>query len=379
MKKLLLMISALLCTGALAFADETADEVVTTEQLPIKVGTYNCTAEIIDPQAGEDVGQNGLPVKVILSSQWASMGLWKVSFSVAEYPKYKVVLREKPADGLLQLCYRNEAGGSQGGIYVPWETSESMLSEVSEDGKTLTGEFDIDALGDDTEILAFFLQNRTGDSFSGIVEGVYLMNEDEEWVPTPGLGTATSIYNTGSTQAVGGSYDDNGNIWDAFVKFNAVNDYLGTYEGTVDEGTYHEVTFYTAEPLPEGMAVMCQNIGYDWNSGNWTFDMVDCQVEGLGTTELKVKIPRSYNSLFVSYYGAAENVPVTVRFTKIVRKVLKGSIATGIDDGAYAAAVTAAERFDAAGARIAQPVKGLNIVRETLSDGTVRTKKVMVR
>ena len=70
---------------------------------------------------------------------------------------------------------------------------------------------------------------------------------------------------------------------------------------------------------------------------------------------------------------------MTVRFTKIVRKVLKGSIATGIDGGAYAAAVTAAERFDAAGARIAQPVKGLNIVRETLSDGTVRTKKVMVR
>lgn len=154
---------------------------------------------------------------------------------------------------------------------------------------------------------------------------VYLMNEDEEWIETPGLGSSISLWNSGSTYAVSGSYDDDGNIWDAYVKFNAVNDYLGTYSGTVEEGTYHKVTFYTEEPLPDGFVPVCMNIGLDWNTWQWTFENLPYTVEGQGTNALSVNIPLSYNSLYISYMGPEENLPCQVRFTKVVREVYEAT------------------------------------------------------
>jgi len=198
-----------------------------------------------------------------------------------------------------------------------------------------------------------------------IVKDVCLMNEDEEWVHTPGIGyAASSLWNEGSTFKVGGSYDENGNIWDAYVQYNAANDYLGTYSCTVEEGTYHAFTFYTEEPLPEGLAAMTMNIGLDWNTWQWTFDNVENITEGYGTNALTVKVPRTCNSVYVSYVGAEESLPVTVRFTKITHEVFEGTldIPTGITEVNTAVAPAAGAVYDMRGRRVAQPQKGLYIV-----------------
>ena len=359
-----------------------ANGMLSRERLPIVANAYNDDAKIIDPDPAAEVGENGLPVKVTLSSQWQAMGLWNEAFSVAEYPMYKIVLREKPADGLIQLCYRNESGGSQGGVYVPWESNPEIGVEVSEDGTTIIGEFNIDELGDDTEILAFFMQNRTGDEYSGVIEGVYLMNEEEEWIPTPGLGSATSIWNTGTTLPIGGSYDEDGNIWDAYVDFYSTNSAVGYYSGTVDEGTYHKVTFYTEEPLPASIMAMAYNLSFDEN-WNMSFDFVETQLEGFGTTELSVLIPRSYQYMTLQYFGQEElTEPIRVRIKKIVREVYEGSLEElSIKDSTRDdnATVTAVTFYGVNGMQSAKPVKGVNILRETLSNGTVRTRKVLVK
>ena len=193
------------------------------------------------------------------------------------------------------------------------------------------------------------------------------------------IGAIADGWNAGTILPVGGSYDDDGNIWDAIVEFNAANDYLGTYSGTVEEGTYHKVTFYTEEPMPEGVAAMVMNIGLNWDTWEWTFDPVENEQEGYGTTALTVTIPSSYNSLYVGYYGDESLLPLRVRFTKIVREVFEKEIPTAIE-GTQAdatAKVVRVEFFNAAGAKLAQPTKGMTIVRETLSDGTMRSKKVM--
>ncbi len=296
------------------------------ERLPITVGS-NGKAELIDPNPGEEQGANGLPVGVNLPGSWGSMGLWNVPFNAAEYPMFKVVLREKPEN--VQFFYRThvldaEGGSTEATVYVPWATSEDGLVELSEDGLTLTGEFDTDALGD-VNIEAIALQNTGGSAVKVVVMNVYLMNEDEEWIETPGLGSSISLWNSGSTYPVTGSYDENGNIWDAFVKFNASGDYVGTYSGTVAEGTYHKVTFYTEEPLPAGFVPFVMNIGLDWNTWQWTFENLPYTVEGVGTNALTVKIPLSYNSLYVAYYGDEAALPIQARFTKIVREVYEAT------------------------------------------------------
>lgn len=350
-------------------------------QLPIQVGTYGSQAEIIDPNPGMEQGENGLPAKVILNSQWQDVKLWKTDFDVTEYPGYKIVLAEAINPDDIQMFYRTESHGSSGGIYVPWQTSENMLCEVSEDGCVMTGEFDIDQLDGDNTVLRFALQNRLGNNVAMTIMGVYLIDEDGEEVPTEGL-TADG-WNAGTILPVGGSYDDDGNIWDAYVKYNAVNDYLGTYSVSPEEGTYSAITFYTEEPLPAGMTVVTQNIGYDWNTGDWTFDQVERLVEGEGTTALTVKIPRACSSVYVAYYGEEENLPITVRYTKIIRETFEGvlDIPTAIEqvNGNATATVVSQQLFNAAGAQLSAPAKGVNIVRQQMSDGTVRSKKVILK
>lgn len=353
--------------------------IISREQLPIKVGSYGSSAEIIDPNPSMEQGENGLPIRVNIPGNWGDVKLWKETFSAADFVGYKIELAEKPNDGDLQIYYRTSTHGSEGGVYVPWETNEGNLCEVSEDGTVMTGEFDLDKLEDDIDVLRFALQNRTGNQVSVVIKNVWLLSEEGEYVETEGL-TADG-WNAATFVAVGGSYDENGNIWDAYVKYNAVNDYLGSYSGTVDEGTHHRVTFYTAEPLPEAIHPVCMNISMDadWN---WVFEDVPFDAEGAGTTELVVTVPKSYSNLYLRYEGDADVLPVTVRYTKIVRDVIEGEyIPTAIQGVQTDSNVTVARRqyYNASGVELSQPVRGINIVRETMSNGTVRSRKVVVR
>ena len=307
---------------------------IARETLPVKVGG---SAVMEDPNPGEEMGENGLPIGVNLPGSWGGYGLWKEPFSAAEYPAFKVVLREKPTD--VQFFYRTHVPDADGGnveqtVYVPWETNEEKDIEVSEDGTTLTGWFDIDALGS-SDVEAIALQNTGGSAVKVVVMQVYLMNEDEEWIETPGLGSSISIWNTGSTFPVSGSYDENGNLYDAYVTFKATNDYVGAYGAAVEEGTYHVVTFYTEEPMPEGLTAAAVKTSLDWNTWQWIYDPVAYEVEKKADNAVAVKLLTDYSpyeffgssfgGLQLMYTGDEEALPLKIRVTKIVREIYEAT------------------------------------------------------
>ena len=348
------------------------------EQLPVKADAYGDDAKVIDPNPGMDAGANGLPVRVTYGSQWQDVKLWQETFSAAEYPACRIILDARPTEGTLQFYYRTAAHGSSGGVYVPTEDEESMTITETENGVVYEIEFDLDELGEDLEITRLALQSRVGDAVSTIIKNVYLMNEDEEWIETAGL-TADG-WNPAKMLAVGGSYDADGNIWDAYVDFYSSNSSMGSYSGTVAENTYHKVTFTTEEPLPEGFMPVAYNLSWDSN-WNMQIDYPESTYEGQGTNVLSILIPRSYQYLVVQNFSLKTEEPVRIHFKKIVREVYEGLIPTaikGVSDNA-SATVKSVQYFDAAGVQLTQPTKGMVIVRETLSNGSVRAKKVMIK
>jgi hypothetical protein len=336
------------------------------EQMPV-IASYG--AKVVDPHPAESVNPNGLPVRVTLPGSWGAIKIWLDSIDVATYPSYKIVLRDKPATGTIQMFYRNRTQGNSGGVYVPWATDSALLSNLSEDGKTLTGDFSTDALEGDNMVLAFCLQNMTSSSVNFVVDSVLLINEDGEEIPTSGL-SSSGIWNGGTTTPLGGSYDENGNIYDAFVTWSSTYGWEGSYSGTVAENTYHRFTFYTDTPLPDSVQVICFDGSYS---------AINVIENGKGTTTYSVDIPSSY-SMFALQYKGSTGLPFTVRFNKIIREVFEGSIATSIKQTEQSSeSVTKTQIFNASGIRLTAPARGLNIIRQTLSDGSVRTKKVMIK
>ena len=342
------------------------------ENLPVKAGGH---ATLDDPYPSEEQGENGLPIGVNLPGSWGGMGLWKEAFSAAEYPAFKVVLRERPTD--VQFFYRTHVPDAEGGnveqtVYVPWETNEEMDVELSEDGTTLTGWFDIDALGS-SDVEAIALQNTGGSAVKVIVMQVYLMNEDEEWIETPGLGSSISIWNTGSTFAVGGSRDENGDLFDAYVNLNQQFDGVGYYTGEVAEGTYHKITFYSDEPMPKTLIPVCQEVS--WNADySLNFQTKPSVVEQNSENSISIIVNQSYQGLeffgmsfgggiYLSYVGTD---PMRIRITKVVREIYEGEvdIPTGIKEMTVnsEASTKTDQIFDLNGRRVAQPAKGLYIV-----------------
>lgn len=336
------------------------------EQMPI-IADYG--AKVVDPNPAESVNPNGLPVRVTLPGSWGSIKIWLDSIDVATYPSYKIVLRDKPATGTIQLFYRNLTQGNSGGVYVPWATDSALFSHLSEDGKTLTGDFNIDALEGDNMVLAFCLQNMTSSSVNFVVDSVFLINEDGEQVLTSGL-SSSGIWNGGTMTPLGGSYDENGNIYDAFVTWSSTYGWEGPYSGTVAENTYHRFTFYTDIPLPDSVQVVCLDGSYS---------AINVFENGKGTTTYSVDIPSSY-SMFALQYKGSNGLPFTIHFNKIIREVFEGNIPTSIKQTEPSSkSVTNTQIFNAAGIRITALARGLNIIRQTLSDGSVRTMKVMIK
>ncbi len=372
--------------------------VVSRTTLPVVAG-YN--AELIDPNPSQEAGENGLPVLVTLGSQWSSIKIWLENFDVTEYPGYKIELGTKVSPDDVQMFYRTETHGSSGGIYVPWQTDESMLATLSEDGMTLTGEFDVDALDGDNTILAFALQNRTSNSVSFKVNNVYLINEDGDEIVTGGLSSA-GMWNGGTTTPIGGGYDENGNIYDAFLSVNANSGYLGTYADSVPDGYHERLSFYLDEPLPATFAPVCYNGSPWYEAFGWGSPMVNIPVveSGRESNVYVVEIPQSYETFMIQYTApdkvdengnvvidengntVKEEVayPVKIRIRKIVREIVEGNMdVTGVKAvGSKSGKVAKTEVYNLTGAKTTLSA-GFNIVVEQMSDGSVRAKKVLVR
>lgn len=362
--------------------------IVSRNRLPI-IADANSGSTIRDPEPGLVKGENGLPAKIELPSNYGSVTLWNVPFDAHVYPAVKVVLAENPGDTLVQLSYGNVGDPRKYAAFAPGGGNTDW-TEYSEDGREMTLYFDLDwcednDYGETVKNVSILTQGGQG-PLQVIVEAVYLIDEDGNEVPTEGL--AFNSWNPGKEIPMGGSYDDEGNIFDAFVSFNKAGAYLGAYSNTLEENTYEVVTFTTAEPLDlSKFMVVCQNMEIDWANSdftNWNFAWiitpVACEVTQDGN-DVRVEIGASYGTLCIMTTAPAEELPLEVRFTNIKSEVREGQTPVGIAEnkGVNNLSVRTTQYFNAAGQQVNQLSKGLNIIRETMSDGTVRAKKVMVK
>jgi hypothetical protein len=82
-------------------------------------------------------------------------------------------------------------------------------------------------------------------------------------------------------------------------------------------------------------------------------------------------ITEDYMRLYLEFEG---DYPTTVHFTEIS---YQETAATGIESILKDAGVQKREYFSPSGMLLDSPAKGINIVRDQMEDGTVRTHKIM--
>jgi hypothetical protein len=135
----------------------------------------------------------------------------------------------------------------------------------------------------------------------------------------------------------------------------------------VEKGTYHRYTFYTDKPIPAGFQ-MTTVVGGD----------VQTTPVVAENNEYSFNVFEDYSFLALQYMDEA---PSSVHFNRITREVLEidptAVEAVNADD--ITAKVIATQIYTVAGQSVSQMSKGVNLIRETLDNGKVRTRKVMVK
>ena len=315
-----------------------------SEDLDIKVD-YGAEIE------GRPVSVNGLPATVSLPGNWGDVKLWGEPFNINDYPRYRIELGVAPgAEGRLQMFVRNKAqADAYGGHYYPFAADQTVLE----------GSFNPSDLGDDPVVTQFALQNMTNGTVETIVNDVVLYTTDGEAVHTSGL--VANGWNPATIIPFGSEP-----VYQGTVNFTQQYAYVGPYSGNVSTGTYHHYTFHTSEPIGEDFQ-MVTVIGDDVQvtpvvaTGNdYTFDVFD-----------------NYSFLALQYIGTST---ASIHFDRISREVLAID-PTAIEHpfSGSMASVVSTRFFNLSGQSLDQLTKGINIVRETLSNGTTRTRKVVVK
>ncbi len=300
---------------------------------------------------GKETSPNGLPATVSLPGNWGDVKLWREPFSINDYPRYRIQLGQAPgAEGRLQMFLRNKAqADAYGGHYYPFAADQTVLE----------GTFNPSDLEDDLTVVQFALQNMTGGTVTTVVNDVILYTPDGEEKHTEGL--VANGWNPATITEFGA-----GPVYQGTVNFTRQYAYVGAYSGTVDTGTYHHYTFYTDAPIPEGFQMV-------------TVIGEDAQTTPVTATdnEFSFDVFSDYSFLALQYIGEAAG---NIHFNRITRQVLEID-PTVIEnmDADTSAQVVGTQVFTLAGQPVGHLAKGVNILRETLSNGAVRTRKIMVK
>ena len=300
---------------------------------------------------GKQSSPNGLPATVSLPGNWGDVKLWTEPFSINDYPRYRIELGQAPgADGRIQMFLRNQAqADAYGGHYYPFASDQTVLE----------GTFNPADLEDDLTVVQFALQNMTGSTVTTVVNDVVLYTPDGEEKHTAGL--VANGWNPATITTFG-----SGPVYQGTVNFTQQYAYVGPYSGTVDTGTYHHYTFYTDAPIPEG------------------FQMVTVIGEDVQTTpivatgnEYSFDVFNDYTFLSLQYIGEAGG---SIHFNRITCEVLAIDPTTIENvDADTSAQVVVTQVYSLSGQPTGHLTRGINILRETLSNGTVRTRKVIIR
>ncbi len=302
---------------------------------------------------GHETSPNGLPATVSIPGNWGDVKLWGEAFDINEYPRYRIELEQAPgSDGLLQMFVRNQAqADAYGGHYYPFAADQTVME----------GAFNPNDLGDDPVVVQFALQNMTGNTVETVVKDVTLYNADNSPVATSGL--VANGWNPATIVPFGSEP-----VYEGTVDFTQQYAYVGPYSGTVDMGTFHRFTFYTDAPIPAEFQMItvigedAQTTAVEAKGNEYSFDVYD-----------------DYTFLALQYIG--EGTPA-IHFNRITREICEiDPTLTEINDMESTAAmeVLKVQIYNLSGQVQSHLQKGVNIVRETLSNGKVRTRKIMMK
>ncbi|MCR4853840.1 MAG: hypothetical protein K5893_09645 [Prevotella sp.] len=318
------------------------------QQMPISV---DAGADI----EGRVVSANGLPAIVSLPGNWGDVKLWNEPFSVLDYPKYRIELGQAPtADHQLQMFLRNAAQAKDyGGHYYELAAGQTVLE----------GEFNPADLDNDPIVTQFALQNMTGEAVETIVNDVILYDQQGLAVHTPGLDN--SGWNAATVTPSGSEP-----VYEGTVNFTKQYAYVGPYSGTPQVGTYHQYTFFTDQPIPAGFQTVTVFADQDK-----PMEILPVNAEG---NEFKFAIFQPYTFFALQYMGEATS---QIKINKILRETLE------IDPTPIFSVETENPSLNVVACRIVSPSgqllprlqHGVNIVYETLSNGQVRTRKVIMK
>ena len=300
---------------------------------------------------GHQTSANGLPATVSLPGNWGDVKLWGEPFSINDYPRYRIELGEAPgAEGRLQMFIRNQAqADAYGGHYYPFAADQTVLE----------GTFNPSDLEEDPVVVQFALQNMTNSTVQTKVNDVVLYRADGTAVHTSGL--VASGWNPATITPFGSEP-----VYQGTVNFTQQYAYVGPYSGEVASGTYHHFTFHTDAPIPAGFQVVTV-IGGDVQTtpvvaedNSYTFDVFS-----------------DYSFLALQYTGEQT---LSVHFDRITREVLEidPTDIRGITTEECDVEVVSTQVYNLSGQPVSQLGKGVNILKEKLSDGRVRTRKVVV-
>ena len=301
---------------------------------------------------GHQTSPNGLPAQVSIPGNWGDVKLWGEPFNINDYPRYRIELAEAPgADGLLQMFLRNQAQADvYGGHYYPFAADQTVLE----------GAFNPADLEEDPVVVQFALQNMTGNTVNTTVKDVVLYTADGTAVPTSGL--VSSGWNPATITPFGSEP-----VYQGTVNFTQQYAYVGPYSGEVEKGTYHHFTFYTDAPIPADFQ-MTTVIGEDVQT---TPVMAD-------GNEFSFNVFDDYTFLALQYIG--EGTP-SIHFNRVTREVLEidPTAVEPLNADDMTARVVHTQIYNLAGQPVSHYAKGVNLIRETLDNGRVRTRKVMFR
>jgi len=297
------------------------------------------------------------PAQVTLVGQWCDIALWKGPFSITEYPSFRVTLQRAPEeDGLVQLFARNIVSSQNyKGPYIPFKKNQRVLEgdfADYDDDEHSGGWFD-----DDPICTWFALQktNKGADSQTFTVMEAVLVNEDGEEIKSCNV-------RNGSWKPAPGWVEPEP-LMEADVLFTNKG-VVGLYDSKVKPRTIHRFTFNTREPMPEGLTFYV--VINDGDGSTYDYPVP------AGTTSFTTPdIDDEYLRCYLEYEGS---YPMKIHFTKITREVLDVS---SVEDAVTMRNVERREVFSPAGVRSTIRHHGLNIVRDRMSDGTLRVRKVI--
>ena len=301
---------------------------------------------------GKLTSENGLPAGVSLPGNWGDVKLWGSPFNINDYPRYRIELGEAPgSDGRLQMFVRNQAqADSYGGHYYPFAANQTVLE----------GAFTPSDLEDDPVVVQFALQNMTNNTVTTTVKDVVLYTADGTEVHTSGL--VANGWNPATITPFGSEP-----VYEGTVNFTQQYAYVGPYSGKVSEGTYHHFTFHTDAPIPAGFQMT-------------TVINEDVQTTPIVATgnEFSFDVFSDYSFLALQLTAEVAN---SIHFDRITREVLEIEPTSITPHGTsdMGTTVVSTHIYTPEGLPANQLKKGINIVRELLSNGKVRTRKIIVK